>query len=86
MMMQARAAAQAAAAIGLARFQTELVITDNRRHFTSLLRHGVRTLVELRFFGGLTLDETAAVLGVGTATVSRDWTTARAFLYRELSR
>jgi RNA polymerase sigma factor (TIGR02999 family) len=43
-------------------------------------------LGELRFFGGLTLDETAAVLGVGTATVSRDWTTARAFLYRELSR
>jgi RNA polymerase sigma factor (TIGR02999 family) len=37
-------------------------------------------IVELRFYGGLTLDETAEVLGVSTATVSREWTMARAFL------
>jgi len=42
-------------------------------------------VVELRFFGGLTLEETAAVLGVGPATVKRDWTVARAWLHRELS-
>ncbi|MEM9294000.1 MAG: sigma-70 family RNA polymerase sigma factor [Acidobacteriota bacterium] len=41
-------------------------------------------VVELRFFAGLTLDETATVLDVGAATVSRDWTTARAWLFREL--
>jgi RNA polymerase sigma factor (TIGR02999 family) len=41
-------------------------------------------LVELRFFAGLTIDETADVLGVAAATISRDWTTARAWLYRRL--
>lgn len=41
-------------------------------------------LVELRFFGGLTVDEAAAVLGVAPATVDRDWALARAWLYREL--
>ena len=42
-------------------------------------------VVELRFFGGLTVEETAAVVGVGTATIKRDWTVARAWLHRELS-
>jgi len=41
-------------------------------------------LVELRFFGGLTVDETAAVLGVAPVTVKRDWSLARTWLYREL--
>jgi RNA polymerase sigma factor (TIGR02999 family) len=42
-------------------------------------------LVELRYFGGLGIDEAAAVLAVSPATVKRDWTTARAWLRRELS-
>jgi RNA polymerase sigma-70 factor, ECF subfamily len=42
-------------------------------------------MVELRFFGGLTIDETAATLGVAHATVERDWFTVRAWLRRELS-
>ena len=41
-------------------------------------------LVELRFFAGLTVGETADVLGVSPATVKRDWSLARAWLYREL--
>jgi len=41
-------------------------------------------LVELRYFAGLTLDETAATLGVSPATVSREWTVARRWLRREL--
>jgi RNA polymerase sigma factor (TIGR02999 family) len=41
-------------------------------------------LVELRFFGGLTVDETAAVLGVAPITVKRRWALARAWLFREL--
>ncbi len=41
-------------------------------------------IVELRFFVGLTLDETAAVLGVSPVTVSRDWALARAWLAAEL--
>jgi len=43
-------------------------------------------LVELRYFGGLTLDDTAATLGVSAATVSREWTVARRWLRRELAR
>jgi RNA polymerase sigma factor (TIGR02999 family) len=42
-------------------------------------------LVELRYFGGLGIDEAAAVLGISAATVKREWTTARAWLKRELS-
>jgi RNA polymerase sigma factor (TIGR02999 family) len=43
-------------------------------------------VVELRFFAGLSLDEISEVLEIGPATVQRDWTAARAWLYRELSR
>jgi RNA polymerase sigma-70 factor (ECF subfamily) len=42
-------------------------------------------IVELRFFGGLTLEETATMLDVSTATVSREWEMARTWLYRQLS-
>jgi RNA polymerase sigma factor (TIGR02999 family) len=41
-------------------------------------------LVELRFFGGMTIDETALALGISAATVKREWTVARAWLQREL--
>ena len=43
-------------------------------------------VVELRFFGGLSFDETAEVLQLSTVTVSRDWSTARAWLHREMNR
>jgi len=43
-------------------------------------------VVELKFFGGLNIDETADVLGVSPATVSLDWTMAKAWLRREISR
>ena len=42
-------------------------------------------LVELRYFGGLTIEETADVLGISPATVKREWAVARAWLRRELS-
>jgi RNA polymerase sigma factor (TIGR02999 family) len=42
-------------------------------------------VVECRFFGGLSLEETAEALGVSEATVSRDWTVARAWLHAQLS-
>jgi RNA polymerase sigma factor (TIGR02999 family) len=41
-------------------------------------------LVELRYFAGLTVEDTAAVLDLSTATVERDWRLARTWLYREL--
>jgi RNA polymerase sigma factor (TIGR02999 family) len=42
-------------------------------------------VVELRYFGGLTIEETGEVLGISPVTVKRDWAIARAWLYRELS-
>lgn len=42
-------------------------------------------LVELRYFGGLSIDETAEVLSVSAGTIMRDWTLAKAWLRRELS-
>ena len=42
-------------------------------------------LVELRFFAGLSIEESAEVLGVSPATVKREWAAAKAWLYREIS-
>ena len=42
-------------------------------------------VVEMRFFGGLSVDETALVLKVSPVTVRRDWSSAKIWLYRELT-
>jgi RNA polymerase sigma factor (TIGR02999 family) len=42
-------------------------------------------IVELRFFAGLSIEDTSKVLGISSATVTREWATARAWLYRELA-
>ena len=42
-------------------------------------------LVEMRFFGGLDLEEVAEVMGLSTATVKREWRSARAWLYQDLA-
>jgi DNA-directed RNA polymerase specialized sigma24 family protein len=42
-------------------------------------------IVELRFFGGLTIEETADYLGLSPMTIKRDWAVAKAWLYRELA-
>jgi len=42
-------------------------------------------IVELRFFAGLSIEDTSEVLGISPATVKRDWVTARAWLYREIT-
>ena len=43
-------------------------------------------IVEMRFFGGLSIDETSKVLGISPATVKREWTTARTWLFDEMTR
>ena len=43
-------------------------------------------IVELRFFGGLTIEETAEVLQLSPATIKREWSTAKAWLYHELAK
>ena len=42
-------------------------------------------VVEMRYFGGMTDDDIASVLGISPATVRRDWRKARAFLYQQLN-
>jgi RNA polymerase sigma factor (sigma-70 family) len=42
-------------------------------------------IVELKFFGGLSIEETAEVMGIGHATVERDWKMARAWLRNKLA-
>ena len=58
-------------------------LDDALSHLATLDARQAR-LVELRFFGGLNVAETAEVLGVSSATVKREWQTAKAWLYREL--
>jgi RNA polymerase sigma factor (TIGR02999 family) len=43
-------------------------------------------IVEMRFFGGLSIEDTAEVIGISRTTVKREWTTARAWLLREMRR
>lgn len=63
----------------------ELVALDDALHDLAKLDPQQGRLVELRFFAGLSIEESAEVLGVSPATVKREWTTAKAWLYRELS-
>jgi RNA polymerase sigma-70 factor (ECF subfamily) len=63
----------------------ELITLDDA--MTALAQFDARKarVVELRFFGGLSVEETAEVLNVSAITVMRDWSSARAWLYREIS-
>ena len=64
----------------------DLVMLDDA--MTALARFDPRKarVIELRFFGGLSVEETSEVLQVSPITVMRDWNTARAWLYREMCR
>jgi RNA polymerase sigma-70 factor (ECF subfamily) len=64
---------------------TELVALDDALNTLAAIDERKARLVELRYFGGLTIEETADVLGVSTPTVERDWRTARIWLHREIS-
>ncbi len=63
----------------------DLVALDEAMKTLARLDPRKMQVVEMRFFGGLSVDETAEVLKVSPVTVMRDWTTARAWLYRELA-
>jgi RNA polymerase sigma factor (TIGR02999 family) len=64
----------------------DVVVLDDALKALAELDPRKAKVVELRFFGGLTFPETAEVLGVSAVTVSRDWSTARAWLHREMNR
>jgi RNA polymerase sigma factor (TIGR02999 family) len=63
----------------------DLVALDDAMSTLAQLDPRKAQVVEMRFFGGLNVDETADVLNVSPATVMRDWSTAKAWLYRELA-
>jgi RNA polymerase sigma-70 factor (ECF subfamily) len=65
--------------------QTDLLALHDALNRLADLDPRQSRLVELRFFGGLTIDETAEVLSISHATVERDWKVVRAWLRRELS-
>jgi RNA polymerase sigma-70 factor, ECF subfamily len=62
-----------------------LVALDEAMQALALLDPRKARVVELRFFGGLSVEEAAEVLKVSAVTVMRDWSTARAWLHREMS-
>src|SRR5436190_11856581 len=62
----------------------DLVALDDAMNTLAQLDSRKAQVVEMRFFGGLSVDQTADVLKVSPATVMRDWSTAKAWLYREL--
>src|SRR5262245_41225520 len=70
------AGARAAELIALVEALGELAKMDDRKS----------RVVELRYFGGLSMEETAEALGVSVPTVTRDWNTAKAWLLREMSK
>jgi RNA polymerase sigma-70 factor (ECF subfamily) len=58
---------------------------DRALHKLEILDPDQARIVEMRFFGGLTVEETAAALDISPATVKREWALAKGWLYRELS-
>jgi RNA polymerase sigma factor (TIGR02999 family) len=64
----------------------ELVALDDALESLARLDQQQSRVVELRFFAGLSVEETAEALRISPSTVHRDWTTARAWLIRELNR
>ena len=64
----------------------DVVALDDALTALASIDHRKSQVVEMRYFGGLSIEETAAVLGVSVRTVKRDWTMAKLWLLRELTR
>jgi RNA polymerase sigma factor (TIGR02999 family) len=64
----------------------DLVALDEAMNALMLIDPRKVQIIEMRFFGGLSVEETAEVLKVSPVTVMRDWKLARSWLYRELAR
>lgn len=61
-----------------------LIALDDALHRLDQVNHRQMRIVECRFFGGMTVDDTAEALNVSPATVKRGWSMAQAWLYRDL--
>lgn len=65
--------------------EVDLIALDDALNSLSRFDPQQARIVELRYFGGLTIEEVAQVTGVSPATVKREWNLARAWLHREIS-
>lgn len=65
--------------------ELDLVALDDALKALATLDERQSRIVELRFFGGLSIEDTARMLEISPATVKREWSTARAWLYEEIS-
>ncbi len=66
--------------------ELDIVALDSALNKLTALDPEQGRLIELRFFGGLSIEDTAVVMSISPATVKREWATARAWLRRELKR
>ena len=66
--------------------EVNLVALDDALNRLARLDPQQSRIVELRFFGGLSIEKTSCVLGTSPATVKRDWATARMWLHHEISK
>ncbi len=67
-------------------FNVDVVALDDALKTLAALDEQQSRVVELRFFAGLSIEDTSEVLGVSISTVKRDWMSARAWLFREMDR
>ncbi len=68
------------------RRQVDLVRLDDALTSLAAIDEQQGRIIELRFFGGLSIEETAHLIGISASSVKRQWAIARAWLFRELSR
>jgi RNA polymerase sigma factor (TIGR02999 family) len=74
------------AAIAPLKREVDLVTLDDALNRLARLDARQSQIIDLRFFGGLSIEDTSHVLGISPATVKREWATARLWLMREMSR
>ena len=74
------------AAVPFSARSIELIALDDALCQLAAIDARQSSIVELRFFGGLTEEETAEILGISPRTVRREWTIARAWLFSEISK
>jgi RNA polymerase sigma factor (TIGR02999 family) len=72
--------------VGTTQRPTDVIALDEALDALAEIDHRKSQVVEMRFFGGLSIEETAEAIGVSVRTVKRDWTMAKLWLYRELKR
>lgn len=65
--------------------EIDVIVLDKALQDLTDLDEQQARIVELRFFGGLTIEDTSEVLGISPATVKREWVTARAWLFRAMT-